>query len=75
VWRIIPSFEFLMKRWETMAKHSDQDELKEALENGLESLHKWYGHVDNTSLAYFICVGMYSNSNLIAVQLNSSPSS
>jgi hypothetical protein len=61
VWRIIPCFEFLITRWETMAKKSEYHSLKGALEEGTKSLHKWYGRVDSTSPAYFICLGMFSD--------------
>ena len=30
--------------------------LKDALNEGIESLHKWYGHAEDTSPAYFICL-------------------
>ena len=66
VWRIIPSFEFLIKRWETMAKKLEYHSLKDALEEGTKSLRKWYGRVESTSPAYFICLGM---SNLISSDL------
>jgi len=59
VWRIIPSFEFLIKRWETMATRSQYQGLKEALDGGIKSLYKWYGRVDGTSSGYFICLGMF----------------
>ena len=57
VWHIIPSFEFLIKRWETLAKKLEYHSLKGALEEGTKSLRKWYGWVENTSPAYFICLG------------------
>lgn len=56
---IIPGFEYLIKHWETMAAHSQYLGLIDALDGGLKSLHKWYGWVDGTSPAYFICLGMF----------------
>jgi hypothetical protein len=59
VWRIIPSFEFLIQRWDTMANHLEHQALKQALNKGVRSLKKWYDRVGGTSsLAYFICLGM-----------------
>jgi len=58
VWRIVPGFEFLIKRWELMANHPQHQEMKDALNNGIKTLYKWYGRVDGTSSAYFICLGM-----------------
>jgi hypothetical protein len=58
-----------MKRWETMAAHPQHWELKEALDEGIKSLRKWYNRVDNTSPAYFICVGMFSHSLFLECRL------
>jgi hypothetical protein len=34
--------------------------LKQALDKGVKSLHKWHSRVDGTSSpAYFICLGKY----------------
>ena len=66
VWCIIPSFKFLIKHWETMAKKLEYHSLKDVLEEGTKSLRKWYGWVESTLLAYFICLGM---SNLISSNL------
>jgi hypothetical protein len=41
-----------------MANQPQHQGLKPALNEGIKSLHKWYGHVDGTSPAYFICLGM-----------------
>jgi hypothetical protein len=60
VWHIIPSFEFLIKHWGTMANESQHQGLKQALNEGVKSLHKWYSRVDGTlSPAYFICLSKY----------------
>jgi len=58
VWRIVPSFEFLLERWETMATHPNHRGLQDALDEGVKSLRKWYGRVSGTSPTYFICLGM-----------------
>ena len=57
VWRIIPSLEFLIKRWETMATQPQYREVKNAIMEGVRSFQKWYRKVDDTSAAYFICLG------------------
>lgn len=57
VWRIIPSLEFLVKRWETMVDQPRFCEVKEAIKEGIISFKKWYQKVDDTSSAYFICLG------------------
>jgi hypothetical protein len=46
VWHIIPSFGFLIKRWEMMATQSQYQGLQEALSEGIKSLYKWYGQVE-----------------------------
>jgi len=43
-------------------------EVKVALQEGIESLKKWYHRVDGTSSAYFICLGK-SISNFQLVML------
>ena len=58
VWRIIPSLEFLIKRWDSMVKQPRYRDVREAINEGIQSLKKWYRKVDNTSAAYFICLGM-----------------
>jgi hypothetical protein len=60
VWRIIPSLEFLIKRWQTMAEHSRYRSISDAITNGVESFEKWYRKVDGTSDAHFICLSMFS---------------
>ena len=49
-----------------MAKKLEYHSLKDVLEEGTKSLRKWYGWVESTLLAYFICLGM---SNLISSNL------
>ncbi|KAJ7815702.1 hypothetical protein B0H14DRAFT_3745409 [Mycena olivaceomarginata] len=56
VFRIIPTFEFLIKRWETMALQPQYLEIRDALAEGVKSLQKWYHRADTTSSAYFICM-------------------
>ncbi|KAJ7713560.1 hypothetical protein B0H16DRAFT_1435997, partial [Mycena metata] len=56
VWRIIPTFEYLIKRWETMAAHPRYAEIGEALLEGVKSFRKWFHRTDTTSNAYFICL-------------------
>lgn len=34
-------------------------EVKDALQEGIDSLKKWYRHVDSTSATYFICLGTF----------------
>jgi hypothetical protein len=60
VWRIIPSLEFLIKRWESMAEQHKFRDVKDAITNGVDNLKKWYRKVDNTLAAYFICLGTCS---------------
>jgi hypothetical protein len=57
VWRIIPSLEFLIKRWESMVGQPRYRDVKEAITEGIQSFKKWYRKVDHTSAAYFICLG------------------
>jgi hypothetical protein len=57
VWRIIPSLEFLIKRWESMIDQPRFRDVKEAIVDGVQNLKKWYHKVDQTSAAYFICLG------------------
>jgi hypothetical protein len=70
VWRIIPSLEFLIKRWESMVDQPRFRDVKEAIAEGIESLKKWYRKVDHTSPAYFICLGA-SSFPFLAVLSNS----
>ena len=57
---IIPSFEFLIVRWNSMAGNSQHQGLKQALVEGIKSLQKWFDHTDGTlSPAYFICLSMF----------------
>lgn len=60
VWQIFPSLKFLIKRWESMAGQPRYCNVKTAIDEGIQSLKKWYRKVDNTSAAYFICLGMLS---------------
>ncbi|KAF8143063.1 hypothetical protein K438DRAFT_1945978 [Mycena galopus ATCC 62051] len=55
VLHIIPTLEFLIKHWETMAAHPKFVELKDALLEGVTSL-KWFHRADSMSTAYFICL-------------------
>jgi hypothetical protein len=57
VWRIIPSLEFLIQRWETMSTQPKYRNVQAAITEGVQSLKKWYQKVDDTSCAYFICLG------------------
>ena len=59
IWRIIPTFKFLLQRWETMAAHSQHRELKSALNEGAKSLRKWQACVEGACGTYFVCLGMY----------------
>jgi len=61
VWRIIPSLEFLIKRWESMVGQPRYRDVKKAITEGIQSLTKWYRKVDNTSAAYFICLVLDPN--------------
>ena len=40
-----------------MADQRKYQGLKDALDEGIKSLHKWHGRVDSTSAGYFICLG------------------
>jgi hypothetical protein len=43
-----------------MANEPQHHGLKQALNEGIKSLHKWYSRVDGAlSLAYFICLSKY----------------
>jgi len=42
-----------------MATQPQYQGLKDALDEGIKSLRKWYGRVDGTSPAYFICLGKF----------------
>jgi hypothetical protein len=67
VWRIIPSFEFLIRRWDTMANHVQHQALNEALNQGVRSLQKWYDRVDGSSSpAYFVCLGASPHHSFIS---------
>jgi hypothetical protein len=65
VWHVVPSFEFLIECWETMSTNLQYVGLKDALKNGIKSLHKWHGRTDGTAAAYFICLGKFLLSSLI----------
>ncbi|KAJ7847896.1 hypothetical protein B0H14DRAFT_3453430 [Mycena olivaceomarginata] len=54
--RIIPTLEFLIKRWKTMATQPKFGEIKDALLEGVKSLKKWFHRAETTSGAYFICL-------------------
>ncbi|KAH9972369.1 hypothetical protein BJV77DRAFT_1074894 [Russula vinacea] len=56
VWCIIPTLEFLIRRWESMAKQPRFHDVKDAITHGVQNMKKWYRKVDNTSSAYFICL-------------------
>jgi hypothetical protein len=57
IWQIIPSLEFLIKHWETMAGQPCYQELREAIMEGVQNFKKSYWKVDKTSDMYFICLG------------------
>ncbi|KAF8267382.1 hypothetical protein EI94DRAFT_1801722 [Lactarius quietus] len=61
VWHIIPSFEFLIKHWDSMACEPKYQGLKDTLNEGTKNLHKWYGWVGSTSSGYFICLVLDPN--------------
>ena len=56
VWWIIPTIEFLMKRWETMAQQQRFKDVKLPIEQGIKNLQKWYRKVEGTSNVYFLCL-------------------
>ncbi|KAJ6596097.1 hypothetical protein B0H10DRAFT_1960212 [Mycena sp. CBHHK59/15] len=56
VWRIIPTLEFLIKRWETMSTQPKFAEIEDTLLEGVKSLKKWFHRAETTSGAYFICL-------------------
>ena len=62
IWHIIPTFEFLLQCWETMAAHSQHRKLKSALNEGVKSLCKWHARVEGACGTYFICLGMFLSS-------------
>ena len=57
MYRVIPTIEFLIKRWETMAEEPRYSEIKNALLDGVANLSKWHHRTETTSIAYFICMG------------------
>lgn len=59
MWRITPTLEFLIERWETMSKQPAYTEISAALSQGVESLKKWLTRTTTTSDAYFICLGTH----------------
>jgi hypothetical protein len=78
VWRIIPSLEFLIKRWDSMSTQSQYRDVQAPLREGIASLQKWYHRVDDMLLAYFICLGKVqfaslSSSPVVTFVLLSSP--
>ncbi|KAJ7106433.1 hypothetical protein C8R43DRAFT_906248 [Mycena crocata] len=56
---IIPTFEYLIIRWETMSMHPRYAEISDALKEGVKSFRKWYHRAETTSNAYFICLGSF----------------
>ena len=44
-----------------MARQLEYQGLKDALDEGVNSLRKWYGCVDSTSPGCFICLGTFFN--------------
>ena len=40
-----------------MAKQPRFHDVKDAITHGVQNMKKWYRKVDNTSSAYFICLG------------------
>ncbi|KAJ7444386.1 hypothetical protein B0H11DRAFT_2203763 [Mycena galericulata] len=56
MYRIIPSIEFPMKRWETVADQPRYAENSDALSEGIRSLKKWFNQAKTTSSGYFICM-------------------
>ncbi|KAJ7217984.1 hypothetical protein GGX14DRAFT_390693 [Mycena pura] len=59
VYRVIPTLEFLIKRWETMAEQPRYSEISVALLDGVANLQKWHNQMETTSIAYFICMGAH----------------
>ena len=57
VWHTIPVLKFLIKSWENMAAEAQYHVVRNAIEEGLENLVKWYKKT-NDSAAYFICLGI-----------------
>ena len=45
-------------------------EVKGAIEEGIESLKKWYRRVDGTSAAYFICLGKLEIKYILHKKIN-----
>ncbi|KAJ7192883.1 hypothetical protein GGX14DRAFT_405939 [Mycena pura] len=58
VYRVIPTLEFLIKRWETMAEQPRYSEISVALLYGVANLQKWLNRTETTSIAYFICMDL-----------------
>jgi hypothetical protein len=40
-----------------MARQPEYQGLRDALDEGVKSLRKWYGRVESTSPGYFVCLG------------------
>jgi hypothetical protein len=45
-------------------------EVKGAIEEGIESLKKWYQRVDGTLAAYFICLGKFEIKYILHKKIN-----
>ncbi|KAF9002760.1 hypothetical protein BDQ17DRAFT_1326512 [Cyathus striatus] len=58
VWCIIPSLKYIIWHWESMISKQNFSNVKLALQQGVHNLKKWYCCVEDTSMAYFICLGM-----------------
>jgi len=50
-----------------MARQLEYQGLKNALDEGVTSLRKWYGRVDSTSPGYFICLGTFRNLSFLVL--------
>jgi hypothetical protein len=55
---VLPSFEMLMTRWETLAK--DVPDLKPYIQPGIDSANEYYKRMDDTK-AYVIAMCMFSH--------------
>ena len=60
LWKTIPTLELLVSHWEMMVALDKFSPVKDALEKGLEKLHKWYKSLDQSDM-YFICLGVSSS--------------
>lgn len=56
VYRALPTLEHIREAWLQLAKKTEHEDIKEAIDFGLKNIDKWYRKLDDTDI-YFICLG------------------